>query len=70
MDDDEQRRIAEKGGETSARVQNRDDQGQFTGTGSRSGGNSGGDNSGGGSRGGNSGGGNSGGGNSGGGSNR
>jgi len=40
MDDDQQREIARKGGEASARTQDRDDQGQFTGNdaGSKSGG--------------------------------
>jgi uncharacterized protein len=44
MDDEQQREIARKGGEESARVQQRDEQGQFEGTrdsggsGSRSGG--------------------------------
>jgi hypothetical protein len=33
MDDEEQRRIAQKGGEASARQQDRDAQGQFTGSG-------------------------------------
>jgi hypothetical protein len=62
MDDEQQRKIAQKGGEASARSQKRDDQGQFAG--SRSGGGS--KSSGGSSSGGrgNSGGGNSGGGSS------
>ena len=49
MDDAQQRRIARKGGQASARVQVRDEQGQFAGTrGGRSGGGSGGSRGGGG----------------------
>ena len=40
MDDDGQRRAAQKGGETSSREQSRDDQGQFAGTTSGRGGSS------------------------------
>jgi hypothetical protein len=38
MSDEEQRRIAQKGGEASARTQERDEQGQFDGTRSSGGG--------------------------------
>jgi uncharacterized protein len=51
MNDEEQRKIAQKGGEASARSQKRDDQGQFAGSKSGGGSNrSGGSNSGGGSK--------------------
>ena len=52
MDDDEQRKIAQKGGEASARQQKRDEQGQFAGTGNSGGGGNRGGGSGGGNRGG------------------
>jgi len=61
MSEEERRRIAEKGGEASARVQQRDEQGQFAGTRDR-GGSSGGSSGGGSRGGGNEGGGNQGGG--------
>ena len=38
MDPEEQRRISQEGGDTSSEEQDRDDQGQFAGTGSRQGG--------------------------------
>jgi hypothetical protein len=49
MDDDEERRTAQKGGESSSHEQDRDEQGQFAGSGSNRGGSTSGGSSSGGS---------------------